>query len=290
MSGAVFAVIAGVSFGLFQAVNRRANTTIDAYRGTFGLVFVCTIALAIVSVLSQDLSLVADAPLSAHLSFMAAGVVHFYFGWTFLSLSQVRDGAGRTGAAAAAAPLVGTVLAVLVLGEEFTALTGLGVVLVVAGVAVLSLRSPAGRSSAGSVPWFGLLAASSWGTSPIFIRWGLEGLPAPLLGVTIGMAGTTLAYAITLTVTRRWGGAPVSHAARMWLTVAGLIVAVAIVAQWTAYDNIEIAVALTIMQLSAPTVILVAPVIVGGEMEKVTVPLVAGTALVMAASILVLLS
>jgi uncharacterized membrane protein len=123
----------------------------------------------------------------------------------------------------------------------------------------------------------------------VFIRWGLEGLDAPLLGVTIGLAAATAAYAVALTVTGRWKGDPIPRGKAMWLGLAGVLVAVAISAQWTSYTFIEIATAVTLMQLSAPTVILTAPFIVGFEHERITLPLVLGTGLVMAGSILVIL-
>ena len=292
MSGIAFAVTAGVGFGLFQAVNRRANQGIDAYRSTFGLLVIGTIALAIVASITQDVSELWSAPITSLLFFAGAGIVHFYFGWTFLTLSQQQVGAARTGAAAAATPLVASLLAGIVLGEGATLATAAGVVLVVIGVAVLSMRGMQLTADAKRIiPWFGLGAALSWGTSPLFIRWGLEGLDSPLLGVTVGMAAAALSYGVSLTVTGRWGGDGIIPRSNLaWLMLAGLLVAVAIASQWASYDLIAIAIATTLMQLSAPVVIIAAPFIVGREMEPITPPLVIGAGLVMAGSILVMLT
>lgn len=291
MSGVLFAVTAGITFGLFQAVNRRANADADPYRATFALLAIGTVALAIASALTQDLNLLSSAPLSSFGFFAAAGIVHFFFGWTFLSLSQQQVGASRTGSAVAAAPLVGTVLAALVLGERITVVIGVGVVLVVGGLAVLALRGMGSlESGANHIPWFGLAAAFSWGTSPLFIRWGLEGLPAPLIGVTFGLASAMLAYAIALTLTGRWAAGTIPTANLRWIALAGVLVAVAIAAQWESYDRITIAVAITLIQLATPVVIVTAPWIVGTEMERATIPMVMGTALIMAGSILVVLA
>ena len=57
-----------------------------------------------------------------------------------------------------------------------------------------------------------------------------------------------------------------------------------------AFDLIAVAVAITVMQLSAPTVITVAPFIVKSEVEKPTPALIAGTAAVLAGSVLVVLT
>ena len=291
VSGVTLAVVAGVGFGLFQAFNRRANRGIDAYRATFGLLAVGTISLMIVAVATEDLGVLREAPLVSYVYLAVAGVVHFFLGLTLLALSQQRVGAARTGAAVAATPLVATVMASLALGEGLAAVTAAGVVLVVTGLAVMSLR---GRGSEEarfrSIPWFGLGAAASWGTSPLFIRWGLEGLPVPLIGVTIGIAAAMVLYAVVLTATRRWKTGPLPRSNLLWLMAAGTLVAAAIVAQWTAYDLITIAVAITLMQVAAPVVILVAPVIVGTRMERITVPVVSGAFLIVAGSIVVVLA
>ena len=105
------------------------------------------------------------------------------------------------------------------------------------------------------------------------------------------MAAATLAYGISLTVTGRWGGSgAIARSNLMWLGFAGLLVAIAIASQWSSYDLIAIAVAITLMQLSAPVVIATAPLIVGTQMERVTPPVIIGTSLIMAGSILVILA
>ncbi|MGB5532480.1 MAG: hypothetical protein WBN71_05195, partial [Acidimicrobiia bacterium] len=80
MGGAAWALFAGVSFGVFQAVNRRVNQLIDPYRTTFALLLVAVVGLGVFSVGTQDLSLLASAPVYAFIAFGAAGVIHFFFG------------------------------------------------------------------------------------------------------------------------------------------------------------------------------------------------------------------
>lgn len=293
MSGVAFAITAGVGFGLFQAVSRRANRHIDPYLATFGLLSVGTAALSMVVVLTQDIAQLASAPISSLLLFAAAGIIHFYFGWTFLTLSQQHVGASRTSATAASAPLIGSVLASFALDEPLGWVTGVGVALVVAGVASLSLRAgefpPAGGG--GTVPWYGIGAAMVWGTSPLFIRWGLAGLDSPLLGVTVAISAATAAYGVSLAVTRRWRSVTrVPLSSLGWLGLAGVLVAIAIACQWASFDAITVAVAITLHQLAAPVVIVAAPLVVGRDMEPITLPLVFGASLVLSGSILVVLA
>jgi drug/metabolite transporter (DMT)-like permease len=138
MTGVLWAVVAGVGFGLFQSFNRRAGRGIDAYWSTFILILVSAVILAIASVLTEDLNLLRTAPLKAYVNFGLAGFIHFFVGWTFLSISQKLVGASRTGALVGAAPLFAFIVGILVFGEFLSLAVILGIVLVIAGVYLVS--------------------------------------------------------------------------------------------------------------------------------------------------------
>ena len=74
---------------LFQSFNRRAGRHLDAYLGTFILLAVSAVVLALASVLTEDLSQLRSVPLRAFVNFGLAGFIHFFLGWTFISLSQL---------------------------------------------------------------------------------------------------------------------------------------------------------------------------------------------------------
>ncbi len=138
MSGVLWAMIAGMGFGVFQVINRRAGRGVDTYRATLILLLVSAVILSTVSLVTQDLSLLRTAPPGALVSFGLAGLIHFFAGWTLLSMSQKRVGAARTGALVGSTPLFATTIAALVLGEFLRPLALLGVVLVVTGVYLVS--------------------------------------------------------------------------------------------------------------------------------------------------------
>ncbi len=290
MEGVFYAMTAGVTFGIFQSVNRLALRGADPYRTTFRLLLVGTSVMVLWTVLTQDLSLLSKGSWLSIASFAAAGTIHFYLGWTFLSLSQQRIGATETSAVVAVNPLVATLLAGWALGEGVTWRAGVGVVIVSAGVAVLSLRRGE-LSGLRRLPLLGLGAALCWGSSPLFIRWGLAGVPAPLIGVGVGLIAATLMYAVTLALARRHLSRTGSDRPAAVLTVlAGVLVATAISLQWMAFDLIAIAVVITLLQLAVPTVIAVAPLLIGTPMEKPTPRLLFGAAAVVGGSILVVLA
>ncbi len=138
MTGIYWAIIAGVGFGFFQTLNRKAGRGIDAYRGTFILLFISALILTIASLVTQDLNILRITPLRAYLNFGVAGLIHFFAGWTFLSVSQQQVGAARTGAFVGASPLFAALIAALVLGEYIDLLTVVGILMVVAGVYLVS--------------------------------------------------------------------------------------------------------------------------------------------------------
>ena len=289
VSGTTWAVIAGIGFGFFQPLNRRVNRDLDPYACTFVVLATGAVMVIALALFTSDLSLLAEAPIESFGWFAIAGVVQFAGGWTMVSLSQRRDGAAKTGAAAGAMPVISTLLAAVFLSEVPPAITVVGVLLVVSGVTVLSFRNETGISIR-EIPWFGVLAATSWALSPVFVRFGREGLPDPLLGVAIGFLAAFAFYAVALGSTGR-----AQHIRAVWprripALLAGFSIAVAIGTQWTAFDLIEIAVATSIMQISVPIVVLTAPLIVGTEFEKLTLPLVIGTILVVGGSTLTVLA
>lgn len=138
MSGVIWALIAGLTLGLFQLAHRRAGAEFDVHRGTFLLLLVSLAVLVLASLASGQLQQIGAAPWTAWMNFILAGVVHFVGGWTLLSLSQKKVGAARTGSLMGATPLFGTFLAFLLVGEAVTVLELAGIAIIVAGVILVS--------------------------------------------------------------------------------------------------------------------------------------------------------
>jgi drug/metabolite transporter (DMT)-like permease len=138
MTGVLWAIVAGIGFGVFQAFNRRAGRSIDSYLSTFLLLLFSSITLVFVSVLTEDLSLLRAAPLMAYVNFGLAGFVHFLLGWTFLTLSQKRVGAARTGALIGATPLFAFAVGLVFFGETLSVPVLAGIALVIGGVYLVS--------------------------------------------------------------------------------------------------------------------------------------------------------
>jgi len=292
MSGVIWAGLAGVFFGLHQAFFRQATSRIDASRATLGILAVAGTLTTTLGLLVEDLSLLRTMGWFAPALFAVTGMLHFTGGWTLLGLSQQRIGAGRTGIVIAANPLIGSVIAAIFLDEPLTPAILVGVLLVSGGVALIAReRAPAGQIEAKSrIPWHALTVATIWGITPVMIRRGLEDLPAPLLGVAMGMFGAAIAgFVIVRSGVRPAMGGTVRSVAP-WILLSGVIVGLAITSQWQAFDSIEISIALTLFQISTPVVVFAAPLIGRTPLERPTPVMLSGMAAIVGGSVLVILS
>ena len=315
MTGALWAVASGIGFGLFQSINRRAIVGMDVFLSTFIQLLISTVVLAAVSLLTEDVGAVARAPLWALATFGLVGLIHFFVGWTLLNLSQKLIGAARAGPLLATTPMFGALFAALALDEVPDVVTVIGMLVTVSGVYVLSRERPAAEAApdAPGAPApvrggvhtavavrtptaarLGMLAglgtALCWSVSPVFIRRGLEGLPSPLLGVTVSMIASVIAYGVVVVV--RWprlGVATTPRSSFGFKVAAALLVGLATWSRWIALDHTTVAIVLAVNSVSVPTVLLLAPLIVGRHLEHATVRVWLGAGLVVTGSLVLIL-
>jgi drug/metabolite transporter (DMT)-like permease len=294
VTGPLLAAAAGVGFGVFQSLNRRAVGGLgDAYVSTFLQLVLAMIVLLVASVATEDLGLLGDATTASLLWFAAAGLVHFFAGWTFLNMSQLRIGAARTSPLLSTNPVFGVAIAAVWLGEVPQPVVWIGVALVVAGALSVSLER-VGDSGWG-VGWRdagpGVATAIAWSISPIFVKEGLEGLDSPLLGLALGMAVALVCYAAAIAVWRRPSGEVLgSREGVAFKLAAGVLVGLSLWARWASLDSTGIAIVLALALLSVPVVLLLSPLIMGRHVERVTPRIWAGASLVVGGSLLLVLT
>jgi drug/metabolite transporter (DMT)-like permease len=292
MTGPLLAAAAGVGFGAFQTLNRRGvGGMSDAYLATFLQLVVAMIVLLTASIATDGLGVLGDASAAGLMWFGAAGLVHFFVGWTLLNMSQMRIGAARTSPLLATNPVWGAVFAGVWLGEVPGPFVWLAVALVVTGALVVSLERIGATGWAGgwraALP--GLATAFAWSISPIFIKEGLEGLDSPLVGLTFGMAVALVAYAAALPLRPRVKGGTVgSWDAVGFKLVAGLLVGFSVWARWQSLDSADIAVVLALGLLSVPVVLIFSPFLMGRDVEHVTRIVWSGAALVVGGALLLI--
>jgi drug/metabolite transporter (DMT)-like permease len=297
MTGAIWAVAAGLLFGAFQAVNRHAVRGMEVVVATFIQLLVSTLILASISLLTENIALLLTAPPTAWLFFGLAGFVHFFIGWTFLNASQKHVGAARTGSLIGTIPLFGIVLAALTFGEIPSLAALAATALIMSGVYLVNYsrikQSEPAAATGLATGWRsllpGLTAAFCWAVSPIFIRYGLTVLPSPMLGLTIGITASTLGYGLVLAI--RGLSSPLSQipaSALLTKVMAGILVALATWTYWTAFGLTPVAIVLALALLSVPVVNILSPLVVERELEQVTVQVWFGSGLIVLGSLVLI--
>jgi uncharacterized membrane protein len=289
VTGALWAASAGVGFGLFQSLNRRAMADVgNAYVATFLQLLVALVALTGISAATGELARLGDASAWSLIAFVLAGVINFQLGWTFLNLSQDRIGAARTSPLLTMTPIFGLLIAAVTIGELPTLVAFAGIAVAVGGAYVLT-RGDERSSISPRDAVFGLATAFTWALSPIFTIEGLNGLDSPLLGLTIGIGASALVYAVMLAVSTTAVTVGKLDLAPYKLA-AGVLVAVANLARFVALDETAVATVLALNMLAVPVVLLVAPFVAGHHVvERVTLTVWVGSGLVMAGALALIL-
>lgn len=288
MPGWSWAVVAGLAFGFSQIANRGVNRRLDALSASAAMVTSLLGYLVVATVVTGQAAALADLTPGAVAWFAAAGVVHFLAGWTLFALSQQRIGPSRTASVVSVNPVMAAVIAWLVLSEDLRPVTWLGVLAVTAGVALVasSPRSVSGFTA--GFPGRALAATTCFSISPLMVRFGLERFDHPLVGLTVGMAVTA-----PLMLVLAWFGSGRRISAtgdvRRWLAIGGATAALAIAAQWTAFDRVPVGVAIGIQQLNTPVVLFVGPLALRSPAERITSRLALGTVLILAGAVTVAL-
>lgn len=289
MSGALWASVSGVGFGLFQAFNSRAIRDLDSvYVSTFLQLLVAGAVLLAASLATENLGSLGDATAWGLVAFALAGMIHFFAGWTTLNLSQARIGAARTSPLLATTPLFGLAFGVVLESQVPGWVAAAGIALTIGGAYLVTDPGGSKRPRLHD-SFFGLATACAWSASAIFTLQGLKSLDSPLLGVTIGMLSAALAYGVLLAVARM----PLrlreqAGEALVLKLLAGVIVALATWGRWLALDDTDIAVVLALNLISVPVVLFVAPIISGRHVEIVTGRIWVGAALVIAGALLLI--
>ena len=141
----------------------------------------------------------------------------------------------------------------------------------------------------------GLGTAICFSSSSIFIRYGLETIPSPLIGVTIGMVFCTFAYGLILLARFRnqndeEKNLSYSRQGIFLLFFGGIFLGFGTLSRWVAIDLAPIAIVIGLSGLTVPVVLLLSPIFMGRSLENVTMRLWLGAGLVIIGASLITFS
>lgn len=286
MSGALLALLSGIGFGVFQTLNGQVVRQLhDGYLAIYLQMLASAAVLGMIALIAGDLPGMRGWDPEAIAYFGVAGIIHFTFGWYFLSISQKQIGAARTGALLAATPLVGTLLAVPLADQLPGRIALPAIVLMVAGAGWVSSGGE-GFGLRGS--GWALATAMAWSVSSILVLDGLARLPLIAGGVAVGMIAAVIAHTLMLLATGKRDQLAASWRQAFFLRVsAGVCVALATWGRWAALDKTDVGIVLALNLISAPVVLLLAP-LAGRKPEKVDGQLWTGSAVIIVGALILI--
>lgn len=290
LAGAVLALGAALAVAV-QGLGIRLGTRDGGTATALAVVIVVNIFVLLPLAGVLDYGAYALSPVSLA-AFAGAGLVGTLLGRAFSYLGIKRIGATRAEPVKASQPLHAAVLAVLLLDERLTALRLGGILLIFAGVALISWESGNGeRVGVGDTPvhatFYPFLAAFLFGLEPIFAKIAfaagtpvLTGLSIKTLAATVGLVGFFVA---TDTVpTRR----QVFGENFRWYLMAGAANTAFLLAFYYALEIAPVVLVVPLIQLSPLFVIGISLVLLQ-RLERVNAKLVVGALIVVAGAIAV---
>jgi uncharacterized membrane protein len=268
--GGVFGLLAAATFAFNNAAARRGVLT-----GSVAQAIVITVPIGVpmflvAALATGSLPIVGEFSSRSLLYLVTAGIIHFVWGRYCNYRATKAMGANLVGPVQQVSLILTLGLAILVLGETFTPLRAIGIVLVVLGP-MLTLPGKSDRKAeaassakpATDIPLFkanltegyvwSLLSAVGYGSSPILVSLGIQhkGLGGSLAaGVVAYSAATVVTVMILL-----WPG-QIRHLFAMrrdaakWFTLSGVLVCLSQMFIYMGYAVAPVSVVTPIQRLS----------------------------------------
>lgn len=226
-------------------------------------------------------------PLEAALAFLAVGVIGSFIARVVTFESVRRIGASRTSPIVAANVFVASFLAAILFEEVLTALHAVGIVLIVAGIAVVSWETARDGDPDASLGELGralalpLLAATLIGLEPILVAYGLSAGGDVLTGVALSAVGGTASVGLYLGATGRLSRSLVRRSASTkWYVGAGAASTTGFLAYFSALEVAPVVIVVPLLQTTPLWVAAVSAVFLPSRLERVTWRLVAAAVVV----------
>ncbi len=294
--GVFFASVAAVGFaGQFLCI--RLGTEDGEVMDAVLVVLLCNVALLVPPAL-----ILYSPPYSAlytpvsFVSFAAAGVAGMFVARLLLFRSIKAIGASLTSPIVASNVLFATVFAVIFLDERLTAVHFAGIVLIVAGLAVVSWETNASTPSDQSIRETGgtlvlpVAAAVCIGIEPIFISIGLAEGTATLPGVVVMASVATIGFVGYLVWTGAVRRLPVRDGPMKWYVAAGVFTTIGFVSYFAALELAPVVIVMPLLQVTPLLVVVFSALFLPARLERVTWRVVASAAVVVIGATIVSLS
>jgi transporter family protein len=199
-TGVIYALIAGILWGVGPLLLKKGMTLSNVSTATLTMQIVSVLTLSAATGIRGEFHF-AELSFAAFWPFVAAGAVGASFGKIFYYYGIDTVGASKSVSIKNSSPILTTILAVVILGERVTLPLAAGVVLIVAGIILLTRVQGRAEGSPNQIAYFiyPLLAALCFGINPIVKKIGVSTVSVPTFGALITQ---TTALIVMLTAGR----------------------------------------------------------------------------------------
>ncbi|HLF78693.1 MAG TPA: DMT family transporter [Dehalococcoidia bacterium] len=274
--GVLLAIFSALAFSSSDVAIRRGVVRAPVSHGAFVTVMLGVPLFALAALVSGQMLRVDDLTGASYGLLAAAGIVHYVVGRYFNYAAIEAIGAARSGPVQALGLPYSVAIALLFLDEEITLGMAIGIALIVVGPLVMierrgAVRTTAPARSTSSGPavalgeksqglplrqvegyLFAVIAAISYGSSPVFIRAALEGESGlSVLGGFVSYLAAAALLLATLVIPSRRSliGALNPSSARLFF-VAGFFVFLAQLLRFVALSLAPVALVTTLLRFT----------------------------------------
>jgi uncharacterized membrane protein len=214
-----------------------------------------------------------------------SGVLGGFIAVQLRFISIERLGVAKTSTIVATGSLFSSFTAVLILGEILTIPIGVGTILIVLGVALLSFKRD---NKNGWLDWrliFPLATAFLWGITKIPTKIGVGITNSPILGATIESSTALIVIVVYLFLSKP--KLTVNRRSFSYFSIGAVVGSVAFLCSMYALNIGEVVTVVPLFNISPLFTILLAYFLLGG-LEKITPKLIVSAILIMIGSVLVI--
>lgn len=299
MSGSLIALLSAVCFAASNVCTRRGVLRVrDASLGVYISVFMAPPLFLLLALAWGDIHNIANFTWLGYLWLGLAGIVHFIGGRSFNYMAIKYLGANMATIFGGLNLLYTILLGFFVLHEKITQVMAIGSLFIIVGPMLLAWSgrkgNPGPGKEGGDKPRLsrkgilaGLASGIFFGTSPLFIKWGLHEGGSSLAGTFISYTSAMLVLGMSMgSPQRREGVIGMGRRALVWFALAGLFVGMAQLLRYTALGSIPISVASPLIATN-PLFLVVLSFLVNRKIESFRLATILGVVMVVAGTVLV---
>jgi drug/metabolite transporter (DMT)-like permease len=302
--GIILSLGFAVVFGVNALFTRKGVLLASSTFAVLTSVFMGPLYFLIISFVTGEVSTILHFSWQAFLFFAASGIIHFSLGRSCAYRSIQLVGATRSYIVTGLSTVVAIVLAIVVLRETFTFLMALGAFFCLSGPTLLAIKENAKKTNpartgaddnviSSHTLYIGLLygigAAVFWGSSPIFIKLGLQHGGSSIAGIFVAYCAASITVStILLERGTREQFFSLDKKAFRWFLLSGLTVNTAQMLRYIALNYCPVII-VSLLTRTIPLWVLLLSFLFNREHESFSRWVLLGNGLLLIGTILVLL-